>query len=507
MDNVLMILLHSPFLIISVLLGVSVSLRKRKVRFDYLYIGFCILIVAWIVAEIVPFMRFAEPWYRFLYVSAVSISWLIPSITFFLIVEFYGMRKKIPRWSIGITLTIVVVILVGWVINLGPGFYFDYLDFTQAPHYRALADKRPIYYVISTLSFVPAVLAVLLGVERRVHLPKVYRSTIHMLLGVVLFYIAGWLLRASDIFEATDVNMALVGMCCANVLFYIAVMGNGRSMFLNVWQRDIFDFLEEIIFISDGSKRIVNANKAAIALFEDTGFDPRNLSLEEGLEKLEDVDSVSLRILEDENNNVISTDLYVTTGKYPDVYEVVESDVPQYLGVGSGEYWILSQATRNRLSIERLRDLAGVDSLTGLYNRFGYEQILHTWDVEENLPLSLIMGDVNNLKTLNDEYGHELGDALLLQMAKILKECCPANGAAARLGGDEFVLVLKKHDEVAAERVIERILTEVTTVTDFPCELSIALGSATQHTADENINSLSAKADAVMYANKIAEHQ
>lgn len=498
-----MIFLHSPFLIITLLLGIAVASKKCKAKFDCLYLCFCLVIAIWIVAEILPYMHFAAPWYRFLYITAFSSSWLIPSITFFLIVEFYGMWKKIPRWTWISTCVIAAVVIASGIINLNYGFYFDSLDFVEAPYYQVLAEKKPIYYLISTLSFYPAVLAVFFGIMRRVRLPKAYRSTIHMLLGVVLIFIAGWLIRASDVFEATDVDMALVGMCCANVLFYIAVMGKGRTSFLNVWQRDIFDFLDEIILISDSSGKVVNANAAAVKLFKETGVDPRNHSLEKGIEKLDDADSVSLRTLEDDNNKVISTDLYVTRGKYPDVYEVVESDVPRYLGVGTGKYWVLVQATRNRLAIERLRDIAGVDSLTGLYNRFGYEQILRKWDVKKNLPLSLIMGDVNNLKTLNDEYGHGIGDELLHRVAEVLRTCCPQNGAVARLGGDEFILVLKNHDENASKKVIEYIQSEVEKIRDFPCDISIALGSATQYTSEENINLLSARADAVMYANKI----
>lgn len=91
------------------------------------------------------------------------------------------------------------------------------------------------------------------------------------------------------------------------------------------------------------------------------------------------------------------------------------------------------------------------DYLTGLYNRRFYEEELKRLDTERNLPLSIVMGDVNGLKYINDTFGHLMGDDLLMKVADSIKKACRSDDIIARLGGDEFVILLPKTDTVDAE--------------------------------------------------------
>ena len=82
------------------------------------------------------------------------------------------------------------------------------------------------------------------------------------------------------------------------------------------------------------------------------------------------------------------------------------------------------------------------DSLTNLYNRAFFEAEKKRLDTERQLPLSIIMGDVNGLKLTNDTYGHIEGDKLLIAIANILKKCCRKEEIITRIGGDEFCIIL-----------------------------------------------------------------
>ncbi len=102
-----------------------------------------------------------------------------------------------------------------------------------------------------------------------------------------------------------------------------------------------------------------------------------------------------------------------------------------------------------RLQIERERDY---DHLTGLYNRGGLESFLASCfhKPEEFRESALVMIDADNLKVINDTYGHEAGDAYLKRLAGLLGEFAPGHSVAARLGGDEFVLFLYRYQTKAA---------------------------------------------------------
>lgn len=75
------------------------------------------------------------------------------------------------------------------------------------------------------------------------------------------------------------------------------------------------------------------------------------------------------------------------------------------------------------------------DSLTGVYNRNFFNEEIKKIDIEENLPISVIMGDVNGLKLTNDAFGHLMGDKLLLSAANIMKRVCRENDIVVRWGG------------------------------------------------------------------------
>ncbi|MBV5343547.1 diguanylate cyclase, partial [bacterium] len=91
--------------------------------------------------------------------------------------------------------------------------------------------------------------------------------------------------------------------------------------------------------------------------------------------------------------------------------------------------------TERKQKDEEIHYVAFHDYLTGLYNRRFYEEELHRLDVERNLPLTVVMGDVNGLKLVNDSFGHDNGDLLLQKTAQIMKANCRNDDIIARFGG------------------------------------------------------------------------
>ena len=106
--------------------------------------------------------------------------------------------------------------------------------------------------------------------------------------------------------------------------------------------------------------------------------------------------------------------------------------------------------TENKKKEEEIKELSVRDELSGLYNRRYYEEQLIAFDNEENLPLTIIMGDVDGLKFINDSFGHALGDELLKKTAEAIGKACRADDIIARIGGDEFVVLLPHTDPLKA---------------------------------------------------------
>ncbi len=179
----------------------------------------------------------------------------------------------------------------------------------------------------------------------------------------------------------------------------------------------------------------------------------------------------------------------------PTVLELLRNASDTML-LGHGEY------TEGRVmhpSWAELNDVVIKDDLTGLYNRRFINERLPADILRSTLkgePLSVIFADVDNMKQINDAYGHSAGDLVLIETAGILKECVRSKDDwVARFGGDEFLICLNSTDEASAKNVMERIYTKFAgmkaTFHDADITASISLGVHTMrddlHTANEII--------------------
>ena len=151
---------------------------------------------------------------------------------------------------------------------------------------------------------------------------------------------------------------------------------------------------------------------------------------------------------------------------------------------------------------ERLRSY---DHLTGLYNRLYFKEQLKFLDSPDNLPLSVIIGDANGLKLANDAFGHQVGDLLLLKIAKIMKNACDPQHLVARWGGDEFAILLLKTGSQEAKRIITTIRESCAEEKSTPIELSISLGCATKEESSQELEELVKVAEGNMYSQKLQE--
>lgn len=162
----------------------------------------------------------------------------------------------------------------------------------------------------------------------------------------------------------------------------------------------------------------------------------------------------------------------------------------------------LGLALTNAFLHEKIQHLAISDYLTGLYNRsYLDKQIEKSFD-EDNLG-SILLFDIDNFKKVNDTYGHNVGDKVLIQIANILKSNIRDGDIPARWGGEELTLYLPSIDTDIAVRIAERIVSSVESYTEP--KVTVSCGIATWRKSDEyqsTNSSLIKQADQALYAAK-----
>ncbi|MDW7668911.1 MAG: HD-GYP domain-containing protein, partial [Bacillota bacterium] len=152
---------------------------------------------------------------------------------------------------------------------------------------------------------------------------------------------------------------------------------------------------------------------------------------------------------------------------------------------------------------DKIEYLSFYDQLTGLYNRRFFEVELERLDSDRNLPISLIMADVNGLKLINDAFGHKYGDELLIKAAKALQEVCRQEDIISRVGGDEFVILLPKTDRETAKEIVNRIAKNIKDIKIKDLNMSIALGYGTKEKEIQSLEEIYTEAENRMYKNKL----
>lgn len=167
---------------------------------------------------------------------------------------------------------------------------------------------------------------------------------------------------------------------------------------------------------------------------------------------------------------------------------------------------IMFMAGKTKKYIDVLNKQALLDGLTGAKNKMCYKNFIHLLINSPDMePYTIVMFDVNGLKSVNDEYGHEAGDNLIIRSYQTVCKIF-THSPVFRIGGDEFVTILQNEDFRKQEKLFEMFERAQITHTDIvpgrDIQISIAYGSATKNGQSITYDELFDEADKKMYEKK-----
>lgn len=204
---------------------------------------------------------------------------------------------------------------------------------------------------------------------------------------------------------------------------------------------------------------------------------------------------------------VLNTLIFSYTLNMPNMAPYIISHIILILNaIGLIQLYFKEQYDAIRKGLDSITYLTFHDGLTGLYNKTYYDNILKEMDSKnELLPISLIIGDMDGLKFVNDVFGHHEGDNRLKKMALIIQHSCRESDIIARWGGDEFAIILTNTDNEAASAIRDKIINACKKFQGTDLLISLSLGVATKTDEKGSLDMVLREAEELMYQVKLFE--
>lgn len=265
---------------------------------------------------------------------------------------------------------------------------------------------------------------------------------------------------------------------------------------------------EAIVLIDPDTRRILEVNRH---FREMLGYSPQELENKYAYDIVMDSKAAIDRYYDEilPVRHELPVELRPFRRKNGQVIEVERSGVLVHLE-GKKVYMVTARdVSERKMAEEKLNFLSFHDTLTGLYNRAYFEEEMTRMDSRREGSVGLIAFDLDGLKLVNDSFGHEHGDFLLVRAAELIKSCFREGDVVARIGGDEFAVLMRGATLEAMEKAVARIQFQLDRMDRVAhrIPLSLSIGYAYGEKADLKMRELFREADNNMYREKLHRSQ
>ena len=186
---------------------------------------------------------------------------------------------------------------------------------------------------------------------------------------------------------------------------------------------------------------------------------------------------------------------------------IIIGSLLQYFNYGYSLVWLGTSIGMIALFINVQHEASYVDALSGLFNRQHLNNILLTHSMKKDAANTLagIMLDIDSFASINNEFGHAVGDHAIAAVGKMLLKAVGDKGIVCRYGGDEFVILMHVSSEKEITDMIDIIQEQEALFNEsdeIPYQINFSIGHSTYHSKHESISNFLKKIDAFMYADK-----
>jgi len=471
---------------------------RNKPAVKYL-ISLCAISICWQMIEIMYYLVADEAlalWLsdlKLIFVAFAPMQLLVLSVKFY--------KTKISRKTkLVFGLLCIVPAVTAVLAATAPyhNFLRTELYFVQFTPLRETFNVRGVWFwVHSVYSYIIMIASITVVLYQHTKLPAGFRTpSMLVIIGSTIALVSNILVILTP--YSSTIDLTLIGLCAALLFIYVGISLSDASSLVMLAFDNIFSYIKDSIFILDDKQTIIEMNPTGRSWLKKLNIDEDISSFSNLLVKLASNNKEAVRV-----NDAGERDFYLMIDQQIFIYNLNEFPITDQSGKQIGTFAVFVDITRYLLIIQNLEESAGIDPLTALGNRRNYEEAIISMDVPSSYPLSVILGDVNGLKYVNDNKGHGAGDTLLRQVAQVLSDVCREGGRAYRIGGDEFVMLMPRTSKETTEGIVAEIREALADISkNSPYIVSIAIGFTTKETEEQSLSECIAKADSLMYLNK-----
>jgi len=396
-----------------------------------------------------------------------SIGMVIILLSFFIFsVGYVGKEQWLTTKKFIIISAIPVIYLLFDITNELHGLSLTYGLVTIDSITYLTKEYHAISWVFVIYGYMLVIASFVLLIRMALSALNYYRKRVIFILLLSFIPIIVNLLHTSgifmDYFDPTPVSVTF-----SAVLFLFGVTKYNIGDMVPTTNKVLIESIRDGVIVLDSQDRIVEINPIARRLIRY----PRVIG-----EDIKVFWPHYTKFLQEKDDH--EKELEIGSGQERQIYDVEISECRNYKSEIMSRIISLRNITDRKITEERLKYLSFHDKMTRLYNRAFFEEEMTRLDSSRRLPVSIIMGDADGLKFINDTFGYSEGDKLLVSIADALSRSCRKDDIIARWGGDEFAILLIDTDEGSALKVVSRIEEACNETIDNSIPISISLGAA-----------------------------
>jgi len=487
-----------PMFLVAVLISVMTYFTKREDPLYKFYLLICLVTLGWGGFQLLSLASQNYATAEFYFHMIMLFVPFVPVVLLTYVIKFAKIKKlNNIKFFLAICIIPIVSVILNFTNQWHGLFREEFAVLANYPVRELLNVRGPWFWVHVAYSYALTMATILLVASKMGKIPRPQRLPYYVMF-VGCATTAAFNAFALFVGGAGPIDVTLWGLTFSLFFFYFAMDTSPSSSFV-LARNEVFESLGEHIFVLNTDGKVIDMNDSSVGWMQQHGVPINPNSIKALLASFQEKGAIVSYDDEQLGQELIFP---AKEGSLFSSYAIKEQPLKHKKRGRVGTIITFSDVTRISESLRKLQYASTIDSLTGVHNRRSYEEQIEFYSQNNELPLCVIIGDINGLKKVNDSMGHQTGDEVLRTAARILADCAGDKNLTARIGGDEFIVLAPRFSEADAEAFIRSVRASFSRNSDLLHGAGIALGYTFKTDLSQDIDSIIAEADRLMYQDK-----